>query len=48
MAKGHGLRLDRLSLYGSETEVGVGSGGTGGGSSEIIYSSPSIRKKMKK
>ena len=38
-ARGHGLRLYSLSLYGSET------GGGGGGSSEIIYSSPSIRKK---
>ena len=37
-AKGHGLRLYRQQLYGSET-------GGGGGSSEIIYSSPSIRKK---
>ena len=42
MAKGYGLRLDMLSLYGSETgEVG---GGGAGGSSEIIYSFLSIRK----
>ena len=32
--KGHGLRLYRLSLYGSEAGVGGG-----GGSNEIIYSS---------
>ena len=43
-AKGHGLRLYSLSLYGSETGVG-GRGWGWGGSSEIIYSSPSIRKK---
>ena len=29
MAKGHGLRLDRLKFYGSETGVG-GRGGWGG------------------
>ena len=44
-AKVHRLRLYRLALYGSEAGGGGGVGG-GGGSNEIIYSSPSIRKKL--
>ena len=43
-AKGYGLRLDRLSLYGSETGVGVVGRG---GSSEIIYSSISRKNPSK-
>ena len=38
-AKGHGLRLYSLSLYGSET-------GGGGGSNEIIYSSISRKNSI--
>ena len=42
MAMGHGLWLNMLKFYGFE----AGGGGGVGVSGEIIYSSPSIRKKQ--
>ena len=43
MAKAHGVRLNRLKLYGSEAG-GEGVGVAAGGQTEIIYSSISRNK----